>query len=41
MKQARKKRRGTPITLVVLLVLLAVVAVVLVRVYGQLDSRET
>ncbi len=41
MKQARKKRRGTPITLVVLLVLLAVVSVELVRVYGQLDSRET
>ena len=32
MKQARKKRRGTPITLVVLLVLLAVVSVELVRV---------
>ena len=41
MKQARKKRRGTPITLVVLLILLAVVSVELVRVYGQLDSRET
>ena len=41
MKQARKKRRGTPITLVVLLVLLAVVSVELLRVYGQLDSAKT
>lgn len=45
MKQAKKKKRGAPITLVVLLVLVAVVSVELIRVYGQLgdakDQRET
>ena len=41
MKQAKKKKRRTPITLVVLLVLLAVVSVELIRVYGQLDSAKS
>ena len=39
MKQARKKKRSAPITLVVLVVLLAVVAVQLIRVYGQLGDK--
>lgn len=41
MKQARKKKRSAPITLVVLMVLLAVVAVQLIRVYGQLGEAKT
>ncbi|MFR6394214.1 MAG: hypothetical protein ACLUNQ_03130 [Oscillospiraceae bacterium] len=41
MKQARKKKRSAPITLVVLVVLLAVVAVQLIRVYGQLGEAKT
>lgn len=41
MKQAKKKKRSAPITLVVLVVLLAVVAVQLIRVYGQLGEAKT
>ena len=41
MKQARKKKRSAPITLIVLVVLLAVVAVQLIRVYGQLGEAKT
>ena len=41
MKQAKKKKRRAPITLVVLVVLVAVVSVELLRVYGQLDSAKT
>ena len=40
MKQAKRKKRRAPITLVVLLVLLAVVSVQLVHVYGPLDSAK-
>lgn len=35
MKQAKKKKRSAPITLVVLVVLLAVVTVQIIRVYGK------
>ncbi len=35
MKQAKKKKRSAPITLVVLIVLLAVVTVQIIRVYGK------